>query len=75
MASSTARLASSSTLRSEFSVSLVGLSESAVTRVPWGTVTATARYCAVGVARAAEDHRVGVGAERAGVAPDPDAGL
>ena len=44
MASNTARLANSSTLRSELSVSLVGLSETAVTSVPWGTVTATARY-------------------------------
>ncbi len=43
MASSTARLAVTSTLRSEFSVSLVGLSESEVTRVPWGTETATVR--------------------------------
>ena len=44
MASSTARLAISSTLRSEASVSLVGLSEMEVTSVPWGTVTATVRY-------------------------------
>ena len=44
MASSTARLARSSTRRSEARVSLVGLSESEVTRVPCGTVTATVRY-------------------------------
>ena len=48
MENNTARLASNSTLRSELSVSLVGLSESAVTSVPWGTVTATARYCPSG---------------------------
>ena len=43
MASSTATLAMSSTRRSEFSVSLVGLSESEVTSVPCGTETATVR--------------------------------
>jgi hypothetical protein len=48
MENSTARLASNSTLRSELSVSFVGFSESAVTSVPWGTVTATARYCPSG---------------------------
>ena len=44
MARSTARVALSSTLRSEARVSLVGFSEMEVTRVPWGTVTATVRY-------------------------------
>ena len=44
MATRMARLATTSTRRSELSVSLVGLSDSAVTSVPWGTVTATARY-------------------------------
>ena len=43
-ASNTARLALSSTLRSEASVSLVGFSEMEVTSVPWGMVTATVRY-------------------------------
>ena len=44
MARSTARLAMSSTLRSEARVSLVGLREREVTSVPCGTVTATVRY-------------------------------
>ena len=71
MASSTARLAQSSTLRSEASVSLVGFSEMEVTRVPWGTVTATVRYWPSGSPVLPEDHGVGVGVERAGEAPDP----
>ena len=48
MASRMARLASSSTRRREASVSLVGLSETDVTSVPWGTETASVRYCPSG---------------------------
>ncbi len=46
--SRTARLARISILRSEPNVSLVGLSDSEVMRVPWGTLTAMARYCPSG---------------------------
>ena len=74
MASSTARLASSSTLRSEASVSLVGFSDRDVISVPWGTVTATVRYCAVGVALCCRRITAsGSGSEGAGVAPDAHA--
>ncbi len=48
MTSSTAMLATISTRRSEASVSLVGLRESATNMVPSGTVTATTRYCPSG---------------------------
>ena len=48
MASRIARLAENSTLRSELRVSLVGLSDNDVTRVPSGTVTATVRYAPSG---------------------------
>ena len=44
MISSTAMLATISTRRSEASVSLVGLRESATNMVPCGMFTATARY-------------------------------
>ena len=72
MASSTARLAISSTLRSEASVSLVGLSEIDVTSVPWGTVTATVRYSPSGSPVLPRITASGSGTEGPGVAPDLD---
>ena len=48
MASRIARLAKSSILRIELSVSLVGFSDNDVTSVPCGTVTATVRYAPSG---------------------------
>ena len=48
MINRTARLATSSTRRSDPSVSLVGFNESATYILPWGTSTATVRYCPSG---------------------------
>ena len=72
MASRTARLAKSSTLRRELRVSLVGLSDKRRHQGPLGDRHGDRPVRPVGVTRAAEDHRVGVGTEGAGVAPDPD---
>jgi len=44
IANNTARVAMTSTLRSEFSVSLVGFNDKDVISVPCGTVTAIVRY-------------------------------
>ena len=78
MARSTARVALSSTLRSEARVSLVGFSEMEVTRVPWGTVTATVRYWPSGSPLLPSTTASGSGWNGAGVAPDahpaPDVG-
>ena len=75
MASSTARLARSSTRRSELSVSLVGFSEMRGDERPLRHGDRDGPVLAVGVARAAAPRRARVGAEGAGVAADADAAV
>ena len=71
MASRTATLAISSTLRSEASVSLVGVQRNGGDERALRHRDGDRAVAAVGIAGAPQHDGVGVGAEGAGVAPDP----